>query len=385
MPTADSILKAFRQRFAGNPRLFHAPGRINLIGEHTDYNHGWVLPAAIDLGLWYAIAPNGTARCRIFAADIAQETEILLPDPTPGSQIWVNYLAGIVQGLGLKQAQGFACVFGGNLPVGAGLSSSAAMECGLAFGLNEIFHLGFDRMELARLAQRSSNEFVGIPCGIMDQFASLMGQPDMAVLLDCRNLTYEYMPAQFGDYALLLVNSRVHHELAESAYGERVRECAAGVALLQQSHPHVMSLRDATLSMLKAAQTQFDPLVYQRCRYVVEENKRVMQACQCLKNGDMEGLGALLSETHLGLQEDYAVSCPELDFLAAFAKQYPGVAGARMMGGGFGGCTLNLVQKTALPAFREAIRIAYHEAFSVEVGLIEVCIGNGVSEMEMLQ
>ncbi|NUO02673.1 MAG: galactokinase [Saprospiraceae bacterium] len=380
MHTSDSIRALFLQRFKETPRLFFAPGRINLIGEHTDYNQGWVLPAAIDLGLWFAIAPNETAGCQIHAADINQDAVFSLPAPPASNRMWVNYLAGITHTTGLKANQGFNCVFGGNLPPGSGLSSSAAMECGLAFALNTLFHLGFERMDLARLAQRSSNEFVGVPCGIMDQFASLMGRPETALLLDCRDLSYEPVAANFGAYTLLLVNSGVHHELAASAYGERVRECAAGVALLAPHYPGISSLRDVTWRMLEAHQADFDDITYKRCRYVVLENERVAKACAVLKAGDIAGLGVLLRATHQGLQEDYAVSCPELDFLAAFANDFPGVAGARMMGGGFGGCTLNLLKKSVAGVFKPAIQRAYLEAFGVEATVLEVNISGGVAE-----
>lgn len=381
MNTLESIRTLFGQRFDTKPMLFHAPGRINLIGEHTDYNQGWVLPAAIDRGLWFAVAPNKSNQCHIFAADIAQEAVIPLPKPVPEKRMWVNYLAGIVHTLELKENQGFDCVFGGNLPVGAGLSSSAAMECGMAFALNRLFGLGLEPKELAQFAQRSSNSFVGVPCGIMDQFASLMGKSEMAILLDCRNLDYEYIPARFEDFTLFLVDSGVQHELAESAYGERVRECATGVELLSRFYPEVTHLRDVSPAMLESQRALFDPVTYQRCRYVVFENERIHKACRLLKAGKMGELGALLQQTHAGLRDDYAVSCSELDFLAAFANQYPGVAGARMMGGGFGGCTLNFLEKSVLPTFREDIRKAYREAFGIEATVLEVNIGDGVKEV----
>jgi galactokinase len=255
------------------------------------------------------------------------------------------------------------------------------MECGLAFALNTLFDLGFERMDLARLAQRSSNEFVGVPCGIMDQFASLMGRDETALLLDCRDLSYEAIPANFRDYALLLVNSGVHHELADSAYGERVRECAAGVELLRRVYPDVVSLRDVTSAMLESQRAVFEETIFARCSYVIRENERVLQACALLKSGDMKALGALLRQTHDGLRDDYAVSCPELDFLAAFAHDFPGVAGARMMGGGFGGCTLNLLEKSALAAFKPAIQKAYLEVYGIEADILEVNIAAGVEEL----
>jgi galactokinase len=385
MHTSDSIRALFQQHFKQTPRLFHAPGRINLIGEHTDYNQGWVLPAAIDLGLWFAIAPNGTSDCQVHAADINQEAVFSIPAPSVTKQMWVNYLAGIAHTIGLKENQGFNCVFGGDLPPGSGLSSSAAMECGLAFALNELFDLGFGRMELARLAQRSSNQYVGVPCGIMDQFASLMGRPETALLLDCRDLSYEPVSANFGDHALLLVNSGVNHELVESAYGKRVQECATGVEILRRVHPEVTSLRDVTSPMLEAQRALFEDTIFNRCSYVVRENERVLRACEFLKSGDMTSLGALLRQTHDGLRDDYAVSCPELDFLADFANHYPGVAGARMMGGGFGGCTLNLLEKSVVAEFKEGVRKAYLAAFEIEAVVLEVNIAAGVEEVTLQQ
>lgn len=349
------VQAAFEGRFAGNPQWVRACGRINIIGEHTDYNDGFVLPAAIDKYLFFAIAENGTSECRFLACDIDEEYSAGLDELTPGPKLWANYLMGIIKQFlqDGKVVRGFDCAFGGNLPIGSGMSSSAALECGLAWSLNALFGAGYSREQLAQLAQRSSHTFVGIPCGIMDQFASLMGKENQLILLDCRSLDYAYIPFDTGNYRVVLLNSKVHHELASSAYSTRVKECREAAAIAG-----VKSLRDLSPEQLEVFRQHMSPTVYNRASYVVAENNRVMAACAALRNGDIMELGRLMFETHDGLRYLYEVSCPEIDLLVDFAKNFEGVIGARVMGGGFGGCTINLVHKDITQDFID--RATYH-------------------------
>ncbi len=378
--TSTDITQAFTQRFGQAPTLLvRACGRINLIGEHTDYNNGYVLPAAIDKHLYFAIAENGTTTCRFYAADIDQTGTADLQQLVPAAQLWLTYLRGIAQQFQAagKALRGVDVAFGGNLPIGAGVSSSAALECGFAFALNTLFDGGYTRPELAELAQRSSQQFVGIPCGIMDQFASLMGKAGHFILLDCQRLVHRYIPADFGAYELVLLNTQVHHELASSAYGERVSECQAGVAYLQQHYPKVRSLRDVLPTMLELHREGLDPIVFRRCHYVINEHYRTLRACEHLQNGQIAALGQLLFDTHAGLRDDYEVSCPELDFLVDFASRTSGVVGARLMGGGFGGCTVNIVQREAVSRFVETAQGAYYQQFGKEPTQLQVQIADG--------
>jgi galactokinase len=272
-------------------------------------------------------------------------------------------------------------VFGGNIPIGAGLSSSAAVECGLAFGLDHLFGFGVEKLELVKVAQKAEHTYAGVLCGIMDQFANMFGKKEHVVQLDCRSLDYAYYPFRMADYRIVLLDTQVKHSLASSAYNTRRQECETGVALLQQHHPEVHSLRDVTLDMLDTHEATFDPVVYKRCRYVVEENLRVVEACQDLENGDLEAFGQKMYGSHAGLQHQYEVSCPELDFLVAQAKGESAVVGGRMMGGGFGGCTINLVAKAGVDAFIEKMAGAYKVQFNIDLKAYVTEIVDGTSLM----
>ena len=328
---AQEIASFFQQRYGYAPLLVRAPGRVNLIGEHTDYNGGFVLPAAIDKEIVFAVGFNGLSTARLFAFDKGEPHEVgLAGTPVqPGPVLWANYLLGVVaqfQRRGVA-VPGFDCVFGGTIPMGAGLSSSAAVECGLAFALNHLLGTTLDRLELARMSQRAEHEFAGVQCGIMDQFASLHGRAGQVVRLDCRSLEYEYFPFDSNAYHLVLCNSGVKHSLASSEYNTRRQECEEGVAQLRQHYPEIKSLRDVTLPLLEAHRAGLRPVVYRRCRYVVQENQRVESACDYLVAGDMAAFGQQMYASHAGLRDDYAVSCTELDALVRIAESQPSVLG----------------------------------------------------------
>jgi galactokinase len=376
------ITKHFALQFGTEPTLvIQSPGRINLIGEHTDYNEGWVFPAAINKYLWFACSPRPDAEVHITALDIQAHAVFAVEDLSVDDRLWLTYLKGILHHFALEghHPGGFNCVFGGNLPIGAGISSSAALEVGFAAVINHLSAAGKDRVALAQLAQRSSREFVGIPCGIMDQFASSMGKKDHFILLDCRDLSYTYIPAVLDDYQLVLLDTGVTHSNVASEYGTRVAECREGLEALRQIHPEMTSLRDAGVAEVIAIRGRVSEAVYQRCLYVVEEINRVAAAKEALLGKSWDELGRLMFATHRGLQHLYEVSCPELDFLVDFAENFPGVAGARLMGGGFGGCTLNLIRRGAVDAFIAQAAEAYSRRFGREAGVILVEIADGTA------
>ena len=382
MDKKDLVLNNYEKQFGKQPDLLvRACGRINVIGEHTDYNDGFVLPAAIDRHIYFAVGRSGDQNCHWFADDINQAHHFQFPKLEKSEKLWVNYLKGI-----LDQFQrdghdlaGINCVFGGNLPIGAGVSSSAAIEGGFALAVSTLFDLGYVKKDLASLAQRSSNTFVGMPCGIMDQFASLMGKQEHVIRLDCRSLDYQYFPFRSDDYTLLLVNSHVTHDLTESGYGDRVVESAAGLNVIKEKFTRVTSFRDVSLAMLEDCQSVMKDIVYRRCSYIIKEIQRVKDASTALTNSDFHQLGRLMYETHAGTKDEYEVSCPELDFLVDYAKNRSEVLGARMMGGGFGGCTINLVEKQHLELFKARITTAYHKKMGILPDTYQVNIVEGTS------
>lgn len=362
------IREEFRRRLGGEPLLVRSPGRVNLIGEHTDYNLGLVLPAAVERAVVFAVAPRSDRRCRLLALDLGQEWQADLDTPERSPLGWPNYLLGVVHQLrraGLALG-GFDCLFGGDIPIGAGMSSSAALEGGLAFALNELFHLGLDRLALARLGQRAENEFVGVQCGIMDQFANLFGRRGMLIRLDCRTLEHRYVPFDAPRMRIVLCDTGVRRQLAASEYNVRRAQCDQGVAVVRSRHPGVTSLRDVTPEMLEGCRSELDPLVFRRCAYVLQENARVEAACAALQNQDLARFGRLMVESHIGLRDDYQVSCRELDVLVEAALGVAGTAGARMMGAGFGGCTINLLEERCVEAFRADVTRVYARAVGRE-------------------
>ncbi len=379
----SSVVTTFHQKFPSQPFLIQAPGRINLIGEHTDYNEGFVLPAAIDRCIYFAMAPSQTDRCNVYSVDMDEGVSFSIHDLNPG-ETWVNYLMGVIDGFeraGIA-IHGVDCVFGGDIPAGAGLSSSAALCNGFGMGLNELFQGNLSRLQLAKISQYAEHEFVGLQCGIMDQYASLMGEKDAALLLDCKELKHEIIPVHLGDYSLLLIDTKVKHTLASSAYNERRKACERGVEIIQSRYPRVQSLRDVNRDMLYEFQDAMGEEVFVKCLYIVEEISRTQRAAAHLKKGELTEFGKLMYETHWGLSQAYEVSCEELDFLVAMAEEeHDAIAGARMMGGGFGGCTLNLIKTEKIKSFREKVLHQYVATFEKEPDFYLVNLTPGVSIM----
>jgi len=380
MQTA-SILQSFHQHFGEAPALLvRAPGRINLIGEHTDYNEGFVLPAAIDRAIYFAISPRQDGRLEFVAADLNDTFSAQNGNPGKSAKAWPNYLLGIYHELQNdgRLPGGINLVFGGDIPVGAGLSSSAALESGLLFALNELFALDLSRTQMARIAQRSENNFVGLRCGIMDMFTSLMGRQHHAIKLDCRSLEHHYIPFNDSQYAFVLCDSHVKHSLASSDFNTRRAECEEGVRILKAVYPDIKSLRDLTLEMLLDEKKLLPHVIFDRCHYVIKENARLENACMALQKGDFGAFGALMYETDRGLDIEYNVSCPEIRFLVSATRTLDFCIGARMMGGGFGGCTLNLVPREAVAHFIEYMQAKYLEFNQTHMPCWEVQLTNGV-------
>ena len=362
------IQSRFKALFQDEPLLVRSPGRVNLIGEHTEYNEGFVLPAAVDKAIIFAVAPTKGSVGTLHAFDLGQSHEFEVSRPVRSDKSWPNYLMGVVDQLGKAGAKigGFACVFGGDIPIGSGMSSSAAIEAGLAFALNRIFGLGLDPLALVKLAQKAENEFVGVRCGIMDLFINIFGRPRSVLKLDCRSLDHQYFPFERADLRIVLCDTLVKRELAATEYNVRRSQCEAGVKLLSKHVPGIRSLRDVPAELLEAHRFEFDPVIYKRCDYVVRENSRVEAACSDLNKGDLAAFGRRMNGSHDGLRDDYQVSCRELDVLVEAAGEVPGVLGARMMGAGFGGCTINLVEESAVGALQERTARSYKDMFGRE-------------------
>lgn len=380
MKTLSQLREIFSELFPGSPSVFIAPGRINLIGEHTDYNEGFVMPAAIDKHITFLLAPNRTDTFNFFAADYNESASFRLVDVKPGDG-WVHYLMGVVHGfrqIGIP-ISGVDCVFSSTIPIGAGLSSSAALCCGFGFALSESYDLQLSRLALVKIAQYSEHQFAGVMCGIMDQYASLNGVKNSALLLDCKTVSHEILPADFGDHALLLIDSKVKHSLASTAYNDRRASCEEGVRVISKKYPNVSSLRDVNAVMLAEHEDILGPEVASRCRYVVEEIARTQHAATLLRKRDITAFGSLLNETHWGLSKIYEVSCPELDSLVLMAEDLKEmILGSRMMGGGFGGCTINLVRKDKVDYVRGYVHEKYFASFRKEPDFYLVNLTDGV-------
>lgn len=375
-----SLVYFFNRHFGGDPIVVKSPGRINLIGEHTDYNQGFVLPAAIDKAVYVAVRKNEDNQIRLFAQAYDDFEEITVDDLKPSVvKPWTNYILGVVDQL-KKRGQaltGFELIITGDIPLGAGLSSSAAVECATAFALNEIFDLKLSRLELVKLAQKAEHEFAGVMCGIMDQFASVFGKKDHVIKLDCRSLEYEYVPLKLDGLNLVLFDSQVKHSLASSAYNKRREACEASVELIRKRYPAVQSLRDATPEMVYECVKPVDEVLFQRANYVVQEIIRVPLACNDLMENNIKAFGTKMFATHHGLSKHYEVSCPELDFLVDQVQHIPSVLGARMMGGGFGGCTLNIIEESATPAVVDSLTRSYFDAFAIDLKTYLVSLEDG--------
>jgi len=377
--TKQYIEDTFSKHFPGKPITVTSPGRINIIGEHTDYNDGYVLPAAIDKGVSVATGKRNDNLVKLFSTQYSEEYELSIDAIAKSKKSWVNYVIGVVDQL-LKRGDlitGFNMVIHGNVPVGAGLSSSAALECAVAFALNELFDLKLDKLEMILLTQRAEHEFAGVMCGVMDMFASVYGKLEHAIKLDCRTLEFEYVPIKIPGYKLLLLNSNVKHNLASSEYNDRREQCENGVNLIKKHIPSVKTLRDVTEDMLEKYVLPIDKLIYKKCNYVVQENIRLIGACENLKKGDLFGLGSKMFETHAGLSQDYAVSCKELDLLVDIVRNDEAVLGARMMGGGFGGCTLNLVKEDEIERLVNVVGEQYFIQTKLECSHYVVSVANG--------
>ena len=380
----SALADNFRRVFGQTPRLFRAPGRVNLIGEHTDYNDGFVMPAALDFSCWAAIAGRGDRRVVVRSENLQIASEIDLEENNPRRRgEWSDYVQGVA--VELEQAgrrlRGANLLIQSEVPIGSGLSSSAAIEVASALALLHNSGLEMERLEVARLCQRAENEFVGARCGIMDQFAACFGQAGHALLLDCRSLQYGPLPLPAGA-ALVICDSGVRHEVAKGEYNTRRAECEAGVKLLARQRPEVQALRDATLGDLERNRAELGEVVYRRCRHVITENARVLQAAEALQRGDLPEFGRLMKESHHSLRYDYEVSCAELDLLVDLANRQQGAYGARMTGGGFGGCTVNLVEAGEVEEFRGAVSRGYQEATgrAAKIYVSEAAAGAGEGE-----
>ena len=379
----EFVRSRFIKHFDGSTgSVYASPGRINLIGEHTDYNGGFVFPGAIDKGMVAELKINGTNKVRAYSIDLKDYVEFGLNEEDAPRASWARYIFGVCREIikrGGKIA-GFNTAFAGDVPLGAGMSSSAALESTYAYALNDMFDCGIDKFELAKIGQATEHNYCGVNCGIMDQFASVFGKAGHLIRLDCRSLEYQYFPFNPEGYRLVLLDSVVKHELASSAYNDRRKSCENVVAAIQKRHPHVEFLRDATMDMLNEVKGEITAEDYMRAEYVIGEVQRVLDVCDALECGDYETVGKKMYETHYGMSKLYEVSCEELDFLNEIAKEC-GVTGSRVMGGGFGGCTINLVKNELYDHFIETAKARYKETYGRMPKVYDVVISDGARKL----
>jgi len=379
MELKEKIVKAFDQRFSGKGTLYASAGRINLIGEHTDYNGGFVFPGAIDKVIMADIRPNGTDTVNLYSIDLDEKSSFGLSEEDAPSQQWARYVFGVCRET-LKRGgvvKGFDAVFAGNVPLGAGLSSSAALESCFAYALNDLFNSNsIEKFELAKIGQSTEHNYCGVNCGIMDQFASVFGKKDCLIRLDCRSLEYEYFPFSIDGHRLVLVDSVVKHELVDSPYNKRRQSCERVAKRLG-----IDSLRDAEMADLEAVKGDISAEDYMRAKFVIEEKERVLDVCDALNRGDIDTVGRLMYETHRGLSKDYEVSCEELDFLNDIAREC-GVVGSRIMGGGFGGCTINLVADDKYDHFIATAKEKFNAKYGHAPKIYDVIISDGARRIE---
>ena len=380
--SAADVKKIFEEKFKKQPHLYYSPGRINLIGEHIDYNDGFVMPAAIDKGIFFAVALNNSEKINCYSIDFDESISVPLSEVRKMDG-WKNYVLGVVnefQKLNLA-IKGFDCAFGGNIPIGGGLSSSAALEGGISFSLNELCNFQMDRKELALLGQRAEHNFPGVMCGIMDQYANMMSKKNTVMLLDTKNISNQYIPLNIEGYEIILINTKVHHSLAASEYNQRRKECEKGLEMLKKGL-NIQSFRDIkNPEELLPFKDEMGDKIYRRCLFVVEEILRTKKAAVLLKENDLIGFGKLMFQTHEGLKNLYEVSCKELDFLVDKAKENNDVIGSRLMGGGFGGSTINIVKQEAVKPFLSEILPAYKNQFNIDAESYDVKVVNGTCEM----
>ncbi|RYY67052.1 MAG: galactokinase [Chitinophagaceae bacterium] len=377
-----NILRIYKEKFLSTPSLYFSPGRINLIGEHIDYNDGYVLPAAIDKGIYFAVGVNQSRVFNFYSVNFDEAFSIALEDISK-SVGWKNYVLSVINEFLIlkKDVAGFDCVFEGDIPQGSGLSSSAAVEGGLAFAINELFGCGLDAPALALLCQRAEHNFPAVNCGIMDQYANMMGKKDEVILLDCKNVIHRYFPLELGDYEIILVNSKVDHSLASSAYNERRQQCEKGLVIINEALG-LSSFREINdWKDLLPLQEKMGNVVFDRCKYVVQEINRTISAAELLQQNKIYEFGQLMYDTHEGLSKLYEVSCEEIDFLVNFARNQSSVIGSRLMGGGFGGCSINLVHNSLVADFSERIASAYFEKFKIATEIYHVRASDGTRQL----
>ncbi len=382
MIAKETIIEAFKAQFNHEPLVVvKSPGRINIIGEHTDYNQGFVMPAAINQYIYVAVSKRDDDELHLFSEDYKENHQVILNKGLNHAPDWSKYIIGVSEIIQAKTSKikGFNAYVIGDVPLGAGLSSSAAFSSAVGFALNELFQINLSRIDLAKIGQQTEHDYVGVKCGIMDQFASIMGKNGHAIQLDCRDLSFDYVPLDWEYYDILLLNTNVKHNLASSAYNDRRAACEQAVKWVKEHYPLVESLRDVTVEQLDEFVLPKSQDVYTKSRFVVEENDRVIKANIALKNYEFETLGKLLFEAHWALSRQYEVSCDELDFLIENVQKIPEVIGARMMGGGFGGCTINIIEKGNRDKVIKKISPLYESKFGILPTALKISIGNGTS------
>ena len=381
--TKETVLNKFKEIFGDDtPEVYTSPGRVNLIGEHTDYNGSFVFPGAIDKGMIAAIRLNGTDQINAYALDLDESSEFGLNEDDLPKEGWAKYIFGVCREIIKRGGKvvGFDTVFSGDVPLGAGMSSSAALESTYAFGLNDMLSLGIDKFELARIGQSTEHNYVGVKCGIMDQFASLFGEEGHLIRLDTKSMEYEYFPFHPEGYKLVLLDTRVAHELASSAYNKRRESCERAAKAISKNHSQVEFLRDASMEMLNEVKDDITQEDFIRAQYVIEETQRVLDVSDALERDDYETVGEKMYETHHGMSKLYEVSCEELDFLNDLARKH-GVTGSRVMGGGFGGCTINLVKSELYDQFIIDAKAEFKEKYGHDPKVYDVVISDGARKL----
>ena len=379
-----AIKDKFNSLFGNELRVYTSPGRVNLIGEHTDYNGGFVFPGAIDKGIYAAINPNGIDKIRAYSIDYQAMSEFGMREEDAPKEPWARYIFGVVREMQKRgfQPKGFDTVFAGDVPLGAGMSSSAALESTFTFALNDIYNLGIDKFELARIGQSTEHNYCGVKCGIMDQFASIFGKKGHLMRLNCATMEFEYFPFDPKGYKVVLLDTVVKHELASSAYNKRRESCENACAHIAKRHPEVKYLSDATITMLDEVKNEISNEDYMRAKYVIGEKQRVLDVCDALEKGDYATVGDRMYGTHNGMSKEYEVSCEELDFLNGIAKEC-GVTGSRVMGGGFGGCTINLVKEGLYDKFIATAKEKFNKKFGHYPKVYDVVISDGARRLNL--